>query len=154
MSYPLEQLAYHHANPNDLVALLNHRAPRFDSAEQFGVFCRIVESHDSAAGSTVSPTSLIIEMLELGCIPDSSPSAWTPSPIPYHEEWIRKVHGDARRRVGSKAVRAWVASDVGGMSGRAVADAMGIGRSAALVLIDTGRLAIEEALIRGGYLNQ
>jgi len=152
--HALDQLAYHHANPDTLTALLGHRSPRFDSAQQFGAFCRIVQSYDTASASTVSPTALIINMLELGCSVDTSPRAFTPSPIPYHEEWIHKVHRDAERHAGRKAVRAWVASDVAGLSGRAAADALGLGRTMALQMIETGRRAIDAALGRAGYLRQ
>jgi len=47
-----------------------------------------------------------------------------------------------------------VASDVAGLSGRAAADALGLGRTMALQMIETGRLAIDAALTRAGYLRQ
>lgn len=152
--HQLDQLAYHHANPDGLAALLSHRRPRFDSARQFGAFCRIVQSFDPAEARTVSPTAIIISMLEVGCSVDCSPRPFTPSPIPYHEDWIRLVHREAERRAGRKAVRAWVASDVAGLSGRAVGDAVGLGRTAAAQIVDVGRRAIEDALADAGYLHQ
>ena len=150
----LERLAYHHANPDTLAELLSHRAPTFDSGRQFGAFCGIVQSYDQAQAAIVSPTALILDMLELGCMPDATPRPWTPSPIPHHEEWIRRVHHAAENAAGRRAVRAWIASDVTGLSGRAVASALGVSRSTAAGLVDVGRAAIEDALACAGYLNQ
>jgi len=151
---PLDRLATNYARPDDLGALLLHREPRFESGRQFGAFCKLVQDHDATRPGAVSPMSVVMDILALGCIVDASPPAYTPSPIPYHTGWIQQVHREAERKAGRQAIRAWVVSDVAGMSGRVAAAALEVGRTKALELIDTGRAAIEDALAGAGYLHQ
>ena len=172
---PLDRLAHHHANPDGLERLLHHRAPRFDSAQQFGAFVRIVwaSAQDGPTGpaGVVSPTLVVCEMLELGGIVQTSPRHYTPSPVPYHEEWAGRVLDQAQllagraqtrsditdrlaRQAGDTPMRAWVAMDVWGWSGRKLAKKLKTSHTAAYELADAGRLAVERALIAEGYLHQ
>lgn len=173
--HQLDQLAYHHANPDGLEGLLRHRAPRFDSARQFGAFVRIVwaaaEDGPAGPGGIVSPTLVVCEMLELGGMVQASPRHYTPSPVPYHEEWAGRVLDQAQlicgrtqtrsdiaehlaRQAGDTPMRAWVAMDVWGWSGRKLGKKLKLSHSAAYELADAGRLAVERALIDAGVMRQ
>lgn len=157
-SFALDQLAYHHAHPDGLESLLSHRAPKFDSARQFGAFAKIVftQAEDGARGPSgcQSPTAMVMEMLAYGCMVDTSPRAFTPSPVPYHEGWVREVIRSAEQDAGDLPLRAWLLADVRGEASRRIAERMRVSKAVALELADAGRLAVEGVLIEGGYLRQ
>src|SRR5690554_2618724 len=158
MQYQLDQLAYHHAHPDGLESLLSHRAPKFDSARQFGAFAKIVfaQAEDGASGPSgcASPTAMVMEMLAYGCWVDSSPRAFTPSPVPYHEGWVKDVIRAAEQDAGDIPLRAWLLADVRGEASRRVAEQLRVSKAVALELADAGRLAVERVLIEGRYLRQ
>lgn len=174
-SFALDQLAHHHANPDGLERLLRHRAPRFESAQQFGAFVSIVwaSATDGPTGPAgiVSPTLVVCEMLELGGLVQTSQRHFTPSPVPYHEEWVSRLLDQAQliagraqtrhdtqdrlaRQAGELPMRAWVAADVWGESVRKIGKRLKLSHQAAWELADAGRLAVERALVDAGVMLQ
>lgn len=129
------------------------------------------EDGPSGPGGIVSPTLVVCEMLELGGLVQTSQRHYTPSPVPYHEEWVKRVLDQAQLLAGRRAtrpdtpdrlvkqagdlpMRAWVAMDVWGMSGRKLAKKLKCAPGAAYDLADAGRLAVERALIDAGVMRQ
>lgn len=97
---------------------------------------------------------MVMEILAYGCMIDASPRHFTPSPVPYHEGWVREVIRAAEQEAGDLPMRAWLLADVQGEASWRIAERMRVSKAVALEFADAGRLAVEDVLIEGGYLRQ
>jgi hypothetical protein len=148
----LDQLAYRHWRESTS-DLLPRKRPKFDSAQQFGAFCRLIYDHEPERAGMTSPTAVYIDALKLGCVVQTS-RVFEESLIRYHDNLVREVLITAKRWVGELAYRAWVSADVERQTVRQVAGTCDVGRDTAQQLIRAGRDAVEDILAANRMLRQ
>lgn len=96
------RIASEHTRPDKLEHDIYRRNPKFDSAQQFGVFITLVADHWlGGAPGLGSSTMLAIENYRLGCIIQTSPnySACQDVFSVYHVGWVMRVLRATRARI-------------------------------------------------------
>lgn len=96
------RIASEHTHPDRMAYDIYRRNPRFDSAQQFGVFVTLVADHWlGGAPGLGSSTMLAIENYRLGCIIQTSPNYSDCQDVfaVYHVGWVMRVLRATRARI-------------------------------------------------------
>lgn len=167
MTNPIDRWAYDHATDESaLTRLLRQRRPKFETAQQFGVFVSIIIDEWEGSPPVKSWMGVAMDIVTQGALIQTSPNAKRMCDAPaYHMGWIRDVLLTAAKRLYNAqlaepdeyargCVQAWAQKDVFCRTYRAIAKDMRIAHSSVSNRVHRGRAAIFEALTSDGRTRQ